>query len=438
MSKARGRKKKDEVPVIPKYSPQNLIDSLNGKIEEEQKDINNIMGKLTIKKIDYYDKEKKLKEEATSLSKIYDENAKINTFLNNEITQIRDERELFENDCKINFDKKFEEVQEEKKAAIKKITQEMTEVKKYLEIVNQEKQKLLEKVEQLELEIQKINNDNSDTIQNYENQIREINEKHSNKLKETVDIFEKFLENNKELLTTDLYTDYRELKNKFVSKKQESIDYKYKNNKLYEQNKMFKLSMNNNDGIINECARAQVEAKKRNKKLQEQIEQKDNIIEKMKLEYQSQISKINDKFTEILQKNESEITSLRNELNNKNRRLAAIEQTSRNAMNARSDLEVFFTEQLRECKIEIAKKKIMEEERKKNIFPFLNMSISTQLNNNSGSTDDESFFITTAKKVEIKDIEPEYKEKLLRNLLNRLNEQNNNKSFKIGKFNNTQ
>ena len=437
MSKAKGRKKKDEVPVIPKYNPQNLIDSLNGKIEEEQKDINNLMGKLTIKKMDYYDKEKKMKKEEVSLSKILDEKTKINTFLNKEITQIREERELFENDCKINFDKKFEEVQEEKKAAIKTITQEMTEVKDNLEIVNQEKQKLLAKVEELELEIQKINNDNSDTIQKYENQIREINEKHSNKLKQTVDIFEKFLENNKELLTTDLYTDYRELKNKFESKKQESTDYKYKNNKLYEQNRMFKLSMNNNDGIINECARAQVEAKKKNKKLQEQIEQKDKIIEKMKLEYQSQISKINDKFTEILQKNESEIASLRNELNNKNKRLAAIQQTSRNAMNARSDLEVFFIEQLRECKMEIARRKIMEEERKKNVFPFLNMSISTQLNNNSGSTDDESFFITTAKKVEIKDIEPEYKEKLLRNLLNRLNEQNN-KSYRFGKSNDNQ
>jgi len=437
MSKAKGRKKKDEVPVIPKYNPQNLIDSLNGKIEEEQKDINNLMGKLTIKKMDYYDKEKKLKKEEVSLSKILDEKTKINTFLNKEITQIREERELFENDCKINFDKKFEEVQEEKKAAIKTITQEMTEVKDNLEIVNQEKQKLLAKVEELELEIQKINNDNSDTIQKYENQIREINEKHSNKLKQTVDIFEKFLENNKELLTTDLYTDYRELKNKFESKKQESTDYKYKNNKLYEQNRMFKLSMNNNDGIINECARAQVEAKKKNKKLQEQIEQKDKIIEKMKLEYQSQISKINDKFTEILQKNESEIASLRNELNNKNKRLTAIQQTSRNAMNARSDLEVFFIEQLRECKMEIARRKIMEEERKKNVFPFLNMSISTQLNNNSGSTDDESFFITTAKKVEIKDIEPEYKEKLLRNLLNRLNEQNN-KSYRFGKSNDNQ
>ena len=437
MSKAKSKKKKDEVPVIPKYNPQNLIDSLNGKIEEEQKDIDNLMGKLTIKKMDYYDKEKKLKKEEVSVSKILDEKTKINTFLNKEITQIREERELFENDCKINFDKKFEEVQEEKKAAIKTITEEMTQVKDKLEIVNQEKQKLLAKIEELELEIQKINNDNSNTIQNYENQIKEINEKHSDKLKQTVDIFEKFLENNKELLTTDLYTDYRELKNKYESKKQESGDYKNKNNKLYDQNRMFKLSMNNNDGIINECARAQVEAKKKNKKLQDQIEQKDKIIEKMKLEYQSQISKINDKFTEILQKNESEITSLRNELNNKNRRLAAIQQTSRNAMNARSDLEVFFIEQLRECKMEIARRKIMEEERKKNVFPFLNMSISTQLNNNSGSTDDESFFITTAKKVEIKDIEPEYKEKLLRNLLNRLNEQNN-KSFKFGKSNDNQ
>ena len=437
MSKAKSKKKKDEVPVIPKYNPQNLIDSLNGKIEEEQKDIDNLMGKLTIKKMDYYDKEKKLKKEEVSVSKILDEKTKINTFLNKEITQIREERELFENDCKINFDKKFEEVQEEKKAAIKTITEEMTQVKDKLEIVNQEKQKLLAKIEELELEIQKINNDNSNTIQNYENQIKEINEKHSDKLKQTVDIFEKFLENNKELLTTDLYTDYRELKNKYESKKQESGDYKNKNNKLYDQNKMFKLSMNNNDGIINECARAQVESKKKNKKLQDQIEQKDKIIEKMKLEYQSQISKINDKFTEILQKNESEITSLRNELNNKNRRLAAIQQTSRNAMNARSDLEVFFIEQLRECKMEIARRKIMEEERKKNVFPFLNMSISTQLNNNSGSTDDESFFITTAKKVEIKDIEPEYKEKLLRNLLNRLNEQNN-KSFKFAKSNDNQ
>ena len=185
---------------------------------------------------------------------------------------------------------------------------------------------------------------------------------------------------------------------------------------------------------VNECARAQVEAKKKNKKLKEQIEIKDKIIEQMKLEYQTKLCNINnDKFSQILQDNENEIQSLKNELNNKNKKLFAIQQTSKDAMNARTDLEVFFTEQLQECKIEIAKRKKLEEERRKNIFPFLNMSISSQFNNNSGSTDDDSLFITTAKRVEIKDIEPEYKERLLRNLLNRLNEQANKKIIIIKK-----
>jgi len=299
--------------------------------------------------------------------------------------------------------------------------------------MDNQKKELMGKVEQLELEIQRLNNVNSDTIQKYENQIREIKEKHSDKLKQTIDIFEKFLENNKELLTTDLYTDYRNLKSKFESKKKESNDYKKKNNSLSEQNRMFKFSMKNNDDIINECARAQVEAKKKNKKLKEQIEQKDKIIEQMKLDYQTQIAKINENFTQILQKNENEITSLRNELNNKDKKLYSILHTSYNAINSRSDLEVFFLEQLKECKLEVARKKKIEEERKKSIFPFLNLSVSTQLNNNSSSTEDDSFFLTSAKKVGVRDIDPEYKEKLLISLLNKFNEQKTHRSFELKK-----
>ncbi len=60
------------------------------------------------------------------------------------------------------------------------------------------------------------------------------------------------------------------------------------------------------------------------------------------------------------------------------------------------------------------------------------MSLNSQLYNNSGSTDDDSLFLTEAKKVEIKDIDPEYKEKLLRSLLNKLNEQNKSKTISIG------
>jgi hypothetical protein len=436
MSKNKGKKKKEEAPVIQNYHPDELVNSLDIKFKEEEKGIEDLIDKLTEKNREYEIQAKKYKEEAKSVSKILEENTRTNEFLNKEIKLIREKRETFEQECKQNFDKKFEQAQEEKKIAIKNITDEMTKVKFNLDIINEDNQKLKEKVEKLDSEIQKLNLENTDTIQKYEAEIKDINEKHTNKLRETVNIFEKFLQNNKELLTTDLYTDYREMKTKFETKKNEYVDFKTKNSDLNEQNKMFKLSINNNDDIIKECARKQVLAKKKMKKIKEQIEQKDKILEKIRDEYQSKITGINDKFSKILQENELEIQYLKNELNIKNKKLMAIEYTSKIAMDARSELEVFFLEQLRECKIEIAKKKKMEEERRKNIFPFLNMSVSSHFsnNNNSGSTEDDSFFITTAKKVEIKDIEPEYKEQLLRNLLNKLYEEDNhnNSAIKLG------
>ena len=416
MSKNKGKKKKDEAPVIQDYHPEGMADNLNIKFREEEKGIEDLIDKLTQRNKEYEIQRKKYKEEALSVSKVLEENTKINEFLNKEIKLIREKREIFEQECQQNFDKKFEKAQEEKKIAINQITDEMGKVKVNLNIVNEEKQKLQEKVEKLDAEIQRLNLENTDTIQKYEAEIKDINEKHSTKLRETISIFEKFLQNNKELLTTDLYTDYREMKIKYESKKNECVDFKSKSNNLNEQNKMFKLSLSNNDEIIKECAKKQAFGKKKIKKLKEQIEQKEKIIEKIKEEYQS------------LQENEEEIQYLKNELSNKNKKLLSIEYTSRIAMDARSELEVFFLEQLKECKIEMAKKKKMEEERKKNIFPFLNMSVSSHYSsniNNSGSTEDDSFFITNAKKVEIKDIEPEYKEKLLRNLLSKLYEEEN-------------
>ena len=431
MSKAKGKKKKDEVPEIKDYHPEKIVTSLNTKFKDEEKEIEDLIDKLTQKNRAYENQKKIYEKEAKSVSKILEENTKTNEFLNKEIKLIREKRETFEQECKLNFEKKYEKAQEEKKIAINKITDEMSKVKFNLDVVNEDKQKLQEKLEKLDAEIQRLNLVNTDTIQKYEGEIKELNEKHTNKLRETVSIFEKFLQNNKELLTTDLYTDYRDMKIKFESKKNEYIDFKTKNENLNEQNKMFKVSIINNDEIINECARKQVLAKKKMKKIKEQIEQKEKILEKIKEEYQSKITSINNKFSEILQENEGQIQYLKNELYIKNRKLMAIEYTSKLAMDARSELEVFFLDQLKECKIEIAKKKKMEEERKKNIFPFLNMSVSSHFSNNfnnSGSTEGDSFFLTSAKRLEIKDIDPEYKEQLLRNLLNKLYEGENNKS----------
>ena len=114
MSKNKSKKKKDENPIIPVYRPEKLIESLQGTIIEEEKNINNLMDTLTKKNQEYINQEKKYLQEAKSVTKILDDNAKINNVLNKEIKQIREDRELFEKNCKINFDKKFEKVQEEK------------------------------------------------------------------------------------------------------------------------------------------------------------------------------------------------------------------------------------------------------------------------------------------------------------------------------------
>ena len=207
MSKNKGKKKKEEVPVLKDYHPEELVTALNVKFKEEEKEIEDLIEKLTKKNRDYEMQKKLYKEEAESVSKILEENTRTNEFLNKEIKLIREKRETFEQECKQNFDKKFEQAQEEKKIAIKNITDEMTKVKFNLDIINEDNQKLKEKVEKLDSEIQKLNLENTDTIQKYEAEIKDINEKHTNKLRETVNIFEKFLQNNKELLTTDLYTD---------------------------------------------------------------------------------------------------------------------------------------------------------------------------------------------------------------------------------------
>ena len=261
MSKNKGKKKKEEVPVLKDYHPEELVTALNVKFKEEEKEIEDLIEKLTKKNRDYEMQKKLYKEEAESVSKILEENTRTNEFLNKEIKLIREKRETFEQECKQNFDKKFEQAQEEKKIAIKNITDEMTKVKFNLDIINEDNQKLKEKVEKLDSEIQKLNLENTDTIQKYEAEIKDINEKHTNKLRETVNIFEKFLQNNKELLTTDLYTDYREMKTKFETKKNEYVDFKTKNSDLNEQNKMFKLSINNNDDIIKECVRKKKDEK---------------------------------------------------------------------------------------------------------------------------------------------------------------------------------
>ena len=255
MSKNKNKKKKDE-PIVPeKYVPENQLENLgdivgnNKKNEETLKskieEIDTNMNKLNI---DHIKKTEKLN---INLNEKQRENA----YLNEEIREIKDEKESFEKNLKENFEKKYEEIQEEKKNAIEEITEEMNILKEDLEFAINDRDELVEKVKKLETEIERLKHVNNLTINNYENKIKDLNIKHHNKIKNTTDKFENFLKNNQELLDNDLYTVYRNLKLKFEKKLKECVDCKKQNNKLEDINREYKLDMDNNEDIINECAK---------------------------------------------------------------------------------------------------------------------------------------------------------------------------------------
>ena len=282
MSKNKNKKKKDE-PVIPeKYFPENQLEDLGAIVQKRKEneeilnsELNEINAKFNQLNLDHIKNTEKINNNLN-------EKQRENAYLNEEIREIKDEKESFEKNLKENFEKKYEEVQEEKKNAIEEITEEMNILKEDLEYATAEKDELVEKVKKLETEIERLNHVNNITIQNYENKIKDLNNKHHNKIKNTTERFENFLKNNQELLDNDLYTVYRNLKLKFEQKLKECVDYKKENTKLEEINREYKLDMDNNEDIINECAKEQLETKKKTLKLQDELQNKNKIIELMK------------------------------------------------------------------------------------------------------------------------------------------------------------
>ena len=153
----------------------------------------------------------------------------------------------------------------------------------------------------------------------------------------------------------------------------------------------------------------------------------------MKNEYQKQVEMINNKYTQILQDNSLEIQKLKNEIEDKNKKILIAQQNSKEVINSRSELELFFIDQLKECRKEIIKKRKKEFDKKNCYLPYLNKNGSTDSNRNNNSstlTQDDSIYVTSVRKVDIKDMDPESKEKLLRSLLIKLNEGGIAKGFK--------
>ena len=434
MSKRKDKSKKEETNKSEKFIPDNQIETYQERVLNNKK--NGDILSVQVNQIN--DKFKELHinhiKSTEKITKNLEEKQRENAYLYEEIREIRDKREEFEKNCKENFEKKFEEVEEERIKAIESITKEMNILKEDLDKSKEEKKELEEKVRKLEAEIERLNHVNNITKNNYINKINDLNQKHHIKIKNTIDRFESFLSNNQELLDKDLYTVYRELKLKFELKLKQCVEFKKKNSELEKINREFKLDMDNNEDIINACAQEQINIKKKTEKLNEELIEKNKMVDLVKNEYQKQVDLINDKYSQILKENAIEIENLKNEIEDRNKRILLAQQSSKEVINSRSELELFFIDQLKQCRKEIIKKRKKENDKKNCYLPYLNKSSNLEsknnTNNNNSTITQDDIYITSMKKVDIKDMDPELKEKLLRNLLIKFNEGGIAKGFK--------
>ena len=196
MSKRKDKNKKEVVTKPEKFIPDNQIETYQERVSVSKKNEDILSDQVT----HITDKCKELHinhiKNTEKITKNLEDKQRENAYLYKEIREIRDQREEFEKSCKENFERKFEEVEEERIKAIEEITKEMNILKEDLENSKEEKKDLEEKVRKLEAEIERLNHVNNITRNNYINKINDLNQKHHIKIKNTIDRFESFLSNN--------------------------------------------------------------------------------------------------------------------------------------------------------------------------------------------------------------------------------------------------
>lgn len=125
---------------------------------------------------------------------------------------------------------------------------------------------------------------------------------------------------------------------------------------------------------------------------------------------------MNFKLARLVEDKEKEIKKLKHTLKIKSDENSELRSLSQMILDQRSEIEQFFIESLEEAKAECYKRK-KEAERKGNYFPNLSRKYDEKV-------------ASGAKKLDIKDLSPEDKEKVLRLLFAKINENYKPKSYK--------
>ena len=409
-------KKNDELPGLPKkYINERKIEESEKNLIEEKQRNEKLLAKIKQLQSEIHSKEtENVKsilandykiEEFQNLIKVYD-NA--NEKLKLQLETIRDELCTSYNNIIADLKKEYED-------KIEKLKIECESERAKCEENKNKKKEYKNEVNNLKDERSRLNDALLCTIKKKDDEISSIKIKYETIISDYKKREEIFLKERETLSENEIFGVYKELKNRFEKNLLELKEFKETNNKINEDNKLFKLTMNCSDKLLNECAKIQIQKQTLISKYKETIENQYAEIEKMSKVFDSSKNDLIEQYNLIIKSNTEELHKLKtsnSELKAENKKLKALSQM---ILDQRSEVEMFFIESLEDVKQELYKKK-KQEQRKKSLFPSISNKYSKP--------------IEEMNKMTIKDLSVEDKEKMLKLLFSKINVNSKPKGYK--------
>jgi len=269
-----------------------------------------------------------------------------------------------------------------------------------------------QEAEELRKERDNLNDSFLSTVNNYKDEIRKLRADYESKIEIMKLKEEEYLKHKEILMENEIYDVYKNLKKTFDMNLSELKEFKELNNKINDENKIFKLSIETSDNILKECAKVQIQKQKIINQQRDTIDQLNIQLTTIKERNDILLKDLSDQYNLINQDLNKEIGILKNKMNLYIKENKRLKQLSQIILDQRNEVEVYFLESLEEIKMELYKKK-KNDQKKKSLFPSLNRK-----------------YENTGEIVSIKDLTLEDKERLLKILFSKINENAVCKSYR--------
>lgn len=407
--------KRLDLPVLPpKYINERKIEECEKKMLEDRIRIDKIINENKI-----LQSEIKCKEVETAKS-IIAYNTKLDE-LQTELRRFEKQNNQYKADIETIqaetaqlYSSKITQIKEENDKKMNLVLGELAAEKEKSEEYRSKKNEYKQELEDIKKERDRLNETLISTINKYEENFKKIKVDYDKEISVFKQREEEYIKQRETLSENEVYEVYKELKLTFEKNLTELKEYKDNNSRISDENRIYKLSIETSDNILKECAKIQLQKQKLINQYKEIIDSKSSQLTSMKDTYESQLSELNEQFNSILSDLNKEVVQFKNKCSKLGDENKKLKQLSQMILDQRNEVEMFFLESLEEVKMEIYKKK-KQEQKKRSLFPSLVRKYEKTLEEVS--------------KVTISDLSPEDKEKMLKLLFCKINENAKTKNY---------